>query len=131
MWKKVLRSSSMKMRLYQKKKWKEKIWSIWNIVKFTIRKWWNIKHVILKKLHEQRIKPPGRNSLCWAFYCVNDGSKVDVNILQLICCMVCYRYPMFLIIGWKHNKKSQWCQCKSPFPRIAHDMCHPYVGLQL
>jgi hypothetical protein len=68
---------------------------------------------------------------CVKKICVNDGLKVDVNVLQLMCCMVCYSNPMFPTIGWKHNKKSQGHQGKSFFLRIAHDTCHPYVGLQL
>jgi hypothetical protein len=31
--------------------------------------------------------------------------------------------------GWKHNQRNQECQGKSPFPRIAYDMCHFCVGL--
>jgi len=43
-------------------------------------------------LHLQGIscKPHGRNSLCWTFYYVNDGSKMNVNASQQMCCMVCY-----------------------------------------
>ncbi len=26
--------------------------------------------------------------------------------------------------GWKHGQRNQRPQCKSHFPRIAHDMCH-------
>jgi hypothetical protein len=30
------------------------------------------------------------NFLCWAFYYVNGGSKVDVNVSQLMHCLIYY-----------------------------------------
>jgi hypothetical protein len=40
-------------------------------------------HLIIKKLHEQRFswKSHGRNSLCSTIYFVNDGSKMNVDVL--------------------------------------------------
>jgi hypothetical protein len=48
-------------------------------------------HLIMKILHEPIIswKLRGRHSPCWAFYCVNDGSKVDVNVSQLMRYVIC------------------------------------------
>ncbi len=45
-----------------------------------------IMNKILKKLHVQRKIQRGhnKNSLCWAFYCVNDGKKVEVGFHQVI-----------------------------------------------
>ncbi len=38
----------------------------------------------MKELHEQRIsqKPHGKNFMCLGIYCVNYGSKMDVNVLN-------------------------------------------------
>jgi hypothetical protein len=38
--------------------------------------------------------------LCWAFYYVNDGSKVNVNVPQLICFAIYYhRLVSFAILN--------------------------------
>jgi len=31
-----------------------------------------------------------RNSLCWAFYCVNDGKEVEATSHQIMRCILCY-----------------------------------------
>jgi hypothetical protein len=63
---------------------------VWDIAKFMVTN--ETLHLILEKLHLQGIscKPHNRNYLCWTFYYVNDGSKMNVNALELMCCMVCY-----------------------------------------
>jgi hypothetical protein len=62
---------------------------VWDITKFIMTN--QTLHLILENLHLQGIscKPHGRNYLSWTFYYVNDGSKMNVNASQLICCMVC------------------------------------------
>jgi hypothetical protein len=54
----------------------------------------------MKILHEHIIncKPHGINLFCWAFYCVDDRSKLDVDIPQLICCVISYNNPMSFAI---------------------------------
>jgi hypothetical protein len=46
----------------------------------------------LQKLHVQRKiwRGHNKNSLCWAFYCVNDGEKVEVASHQVMRCILCY-----------------------------------------
>jgi hypothetical protein len=46
----------------------------------------------LQKLHVQRKfwRGHNRNSLCWAFYCVNDGKEVEVAAHQVMRCILCY-----------------------------------------
>jgi len=46
----------------------------------------------LQKLHVQRKiwKGHNKNYLCWAFYCVNDGEKVEVASHQVMRCILCY-----------------------------------------
>jgi hypothetical protein len=57
-------------------------------------------HLIMKKLHEQKIswKLHGRNSPRWAFDCVNDGSKVDVNVSQLMRYVIRYNNLISFIV---------------------------------
>jgi hypothetical protein len=31
-----------------------------------------------------------KNSLCWAFYCVNDGKEVEAISYQVMRCILCY-----------------------------------------
>jgi hypothetical protein len=40
----------------------------------------------MNKLHEQRSKwrPRGKNSLTWAFFCVNDESPFDLKVPQIM-----------------------------------------------
>ncbi len=47
---------------------------------------------ILQNLHVQRIFWRGHNinSLCWAFYCVNDGKEVEFASHQVMKCILCY-----------------------------------------
>ncbi len=44
------------------------------------------------QLHEQKKKwwPHNQNSLCWSFYYINDGAKVDNKVPKLMRCHVCY-----------------------------------------
>jgi hypothetical protein len=46
----------------------------------------------LQKLHVQRKfwKGHNRNSLCWAFYCVNDEKEVKATFHQIMICVLCY-----------------------------------------
>jgi hypothetical protein len=46
----------------------------------------------LQKLHVQREFWKGHdiNFLCWAFYCVNDGKKVETTSHQVMRCILCY-----------------------------------------
>jgi hypothetical protein len=46
----------------------------------------------LKNLREQKVKwrPHGRNDHTWVFSYINDKSKVDVQIPQVMCYMLCY-----------------------------------------
>jgi hypothetical protein len=46
----------------------------------------------LQKLHAQRKcwRGHNKNSLCWAFYCVNDGKEVEVASHQVMRCILCY-----------------------------------------
>ncbi len=46
----------------------------------------------LQKLHVQRNFWRGynKNSLCQAFYCVNDGGKVEVASHHVMRCILCY-----------------------------------------
>jgi hypothetical protein len=57
-------------------------------------------HLIVKKLHEQRFswKLHGINSLYPTFYFVNDGSKMNVDVPQLMCCVICYNNVVFFIV---------------------------------
>jgi len=46
---------------------------------------------ILQKLHVQRkFWKHNKNSLCWAFYYVNDGKEVEVASPQVMRCILCY-----------------------------------------
>jgi hypothetical protein len=46
----------------------------------------------LQKLYVQRKFWKGHNinSLCWAFYCANDGKEVEVGSCQIMRCIICY-----------------------------------------
>jgi hypothetical protein len=50
---------------------------------------------ILQQLQTQRKKwrPHNRNALCWFLYFVNDYSKVNLDVLQLIHCLLCHSQP--------------------------------------
>jgi hypothetical protein len=45
-----------------------------------------------QKLHVQRKywRRHNINSLCWPFYCVNDGKKVEAASHQVMKCILCY-----------------------------------------
>ncbi len=47
---------------------------------------------ILQKLYVQRNFWRGHNmnSLCWTFYCVHDGKKVEIGSHQVMRCIACY-----------------------------------------
>jgi hypothetical protein len=55
-------------------------------------KWERIMKKILQKLHVQRnfLRGHNINSLCWAFYCVNDGKEVEFASHQVMRCILCY-----------------------------------------
>jgi len=60
------------------------------VAKFSIRK--DTMQTILGKMHEQKDKwtPHGKKKSTWAIFCVNDESKVDVKVPQIMCRMLCY-----------------------------------------
>jgi hypothetical protein len=47
---------------------------------------------ILQQLqtHRKKWHPPNRNAFCWSFYCVNDNSKVNLNVPQMMCSLLCH-----------------------------------------
>ncbi len=53
----------------------------------------DIKYNNIKNLHVQRKywKPHGRTLLCWAFYCVNDNTHVDLENTQIMCFVFCHK----------------------------------------
>jgi hypothetical protein len=63
----------------------------------------NMKH-ILQQLQIQRRKwcPHNRNALCWSFYCVIDTSKVNMDALQMMHCLLCHSQP---IVSMNSKKK--------------------------
>ncbi len=52
---------------------------------------------ILQQLQTQRKKwhHDNRNALCWSFYCVNDNLKVNLDVPQMMCCLLCQFQPVF------------------------------------
>jgi hypothetical protein len=54
----------------------------------------------MKILHEHIIscKPQGINLFCWTFFCVDGRSKLDMDIPQLICCVIFYNNLMSFAI---------------------------------
>ncbi len=58
----------------------------------------------LKKLDAQRIfwRGNNRNSLCWAFYCVNGNKEVNVITRQTMWCILCHNDPILNV-----NPKTQ------------------------
>jgi hypothetical protein len=44
----------------------------------------------------------GLRQLCWAFYCVNDNKEVDLIVLQVMHCIICYNSPILNL-----NSKTQ------------------------
>jgi hypothetical protein len=61
-----------------------------------------MKH-ILQQLQIQRGKwcLHNKNALCWSFYFVDDTSKVNLDVLQLIHCLLCHSQ---LVVSM-HSKK--------------------------
>ncbi len=47
---------------------------------------------ILQQLQIQRKKKclDNRNAICWSFYCVNDNSKVNLDVPQMMRCLLCH-----------------------------------------
>jgi hypothetical protein len=71
-------------------------------------------HLIIKNLYEQKIywKPHDINFLCWAFYYVNGGSKVDVNVSQLMHCLIYYdNLTAFVIINQRTRLMKSLVSC--------------------
>ncbi len=58
----------------------------------------NIKH-ILEQLQIQRKKwcPRNRNALCWSFYYVNDNFKMNLDVFQMMCCLLCNFQFVFFV----------------------------------
>jgi hypothetical protein len=52
----------------------------------------------LQKLHAQRKcwRGHNKNSLCWAFYCVDDGKEVEVASHQVMRCILCYQKGLII-----------------------------------
>jgi hypothetical protein len=55
----------------------------------------NGKQIMKKNLQKSLVqgnfwRGHNKNSLCWAFYCVNDGKKVEVASHQVMRCILCY-----------------------------------------
>jgi hypothetical protein len=40
------------------------------------------------KLKEKKWHPHNRNALCWSFYYVNDNLKVNLDVPQMMCCLL-------------------------------------------
>jgi hypothetical protein len=38
-----------------------------------------------------------RNELCWSFYYVNENSKVNLDVLQMMCCLLCHFQPIVYV----------------------------------
>jgi hypothetical protein len=49
-----------------------------------------------EKLYAQRTfwRGNNRNTLCWAFYCLNDNKEVNATTLQTIWCILCHNNPI-------------------------------------
>jgi hypothetical protein len=65
-------------------------------IKFSMRKW------SYSAINYEKNKwticwletPHGTNYMTWAFSCVNDESKVDVKVLQVMCCILWHNRQM-------------------------------------
>jgi hypothetical protein len=64
------------------------------------------KH-ILQELQIQRKKwrPHNRNAICWSFYSVNDNSKVNLYVPQMMHCLLCYFQPIISMNSRKRLRK--------------------------
>ncbi len=53
----------------------------------------------LKKLHAQKTfwNRNSRNTLCWAFYYVNDNKEVNATTPQTMWCIFCHNNPILNI----------------------------------
>ncbi len=51
-----------------------------------------MNNFLKKKLRAQSIfwRRNNRNSLCWAFYCVNNNKKMNAITLQIMQCILCH-----------------------------------------
>jgi hypothetical protein len=64
-------------------------WIIWNYCKFPKRKIWSLCN---------------RNAFCLSLFCVNDNSKVILDVLQIIHCMsMCYMPILCFLLTQKQN----------------------------
>jgi len=61
----------------------------------------------LQKLHVQRKNWKGhiKNSLCWTFYCVNDGKEVEVASHQIMKFILCYDNAIYIPIPRTKERK--------------------------
>jgi hypothetical protein len=62
---------------------------------------------ILQQLQIQRKKwrPHNRNALCWSLNCVNDNLKVNLDVPQMMGCLLCYSQPIISMNSRKQLKK--------------------------
>jgi hypothetical protein len=42
------------------------------------------------------LKPNNINALYWAFYYVNDNKEINIIILQVMHCILCYNNPIWI-----------------------------------
>jgi hypothetical protein len=54
----------------------------------------------LKKLHVERVflRGDSRNTLCCAFYCINDNKEVIIIAPQTMLCIFCHDNPILNVI---------------------------------
>jgi hypothetical protein len=59
------------------------------------------------QLHKQKNIwwPHNQNSLCWYFYYINDGAKVDDKVHQFMKCHVCYPNQITITISKTQLRK--------------------------
>jgi len=62
---------------------------------------------ILQQLQTQRKKwhPHNINAFCWSFYWVNDNSKVNLDVPQMMHCLLCHSQPIVSMNLRKQLKK--------------------------
>jgi hypothetical protein len=62
---------------------------------------------ILQQLQTQRKKwcPHNRNAFCWSFYYIIDNLKVNLDVLQMMHCLLCHFQPIIFMNSRKKLKK--------------------------